>query len=491
MGLWYLKYSCIALTAFADSDHAGCQDTRRSTSRIMQLLGDRLVSWSSKKQKRTAISSTKAEYISLSGCYAQILWMRSQLTDYDLGFNKIPKYYDNKSAIALCCNNVQHSSSKHIDIRYYFIREQVETGVVELYFIKTEYQLAYIFTKALGRERLKFLINKLGMRSVSPKTLKSIADKEDEIINPLIVAQVTLDEALVPTDDRVMINKSNMRIDPSKTHKEATYHVILDTLKLSRCYNAFLITIDVPDIYKQQFWFTISKIKDSSSYTFKLNNKSYRVGLEVFHKAFQIFMRLPKQKCLSGKTSIDQLRLSRAQILWGMYFKKNVDFFELIWEDVMYQIDNRQTTATRRANMPYPRLEFVAKNEDNQVYGKTIPDNMKRIKSCFSMKKERLVTSSYDSDPEPTKKPIKRRKPTEVLDEPKGKSVDTCKGVDLKLEDVDDEEYVCITEDLYDDVNVKRKDVEATVEVKEDKEMTDDEKVETEHEENEQEVASD
>ncbi|GJT09196.1 retrovirus-related pol polyprotein from transposon TNT 1-94 [Tanacetum coccineum] len=111
-GLWYPKDSSIALTAFADADHAGCQDTRRSTSGSMQFLGDRLISWSSKRQKSVAISSTEAEYIALSGCCAQILWMRSQLTDYGFGFNKIPMYYDNKSAIALCCNNVQHSRSK-------------------------------------------------------------------------------------------------------------------------------------------------------------------------------------------------------------------------------------------------------------------------------------------------------------------------------------------------------------------------------------------
>ncbi|GJQ93783.1 hypothetical protein Tco_0004922 [Tanacetum coccineum] len=175
----YSKDSYIALTAFADDDHAGCQDTRRSTSGSMQLLGDRLVSWPSKKQKSTAISSTKAEYISLSGCCAQILWMRSQLTNYGLRFNKIPLYYDNESAIALCCTNVQHSRSKHIDIRYHFIKEQVENGLVELYFIRTEYQLEDIFTKALGRERLKFLINKLGMRSMSPKTLKRLAEEEE------------------------------------------------------------------------------------------------------------------------------------------------------------------------------------------------------------------------------------------------------------------------------------------------------------------------
>ncbi|GJX48946.1 hypothetical protein Tco_0275791 [Tanacetum coccineum] len=179
-GLWYAKDSSIALTAFADADHAGCQDTRRSTSRSAQLLGDRLVSWSSKKQKSTAISSTEAEYIALSGCCAQILWMRSQLTDYGLRFNKIPLYCDNKSAIALCCNNVQHSRSKHIDIRYHFIKEQVEQGVVELYFVSTDYQLADIFTKALPRERLEFLINKLGMKSFSPDTLALLADDTDE-----------------------------------------------------------------------------------------------------------------------------------------------------------------------------------------------------------------------------------------------------------------------------------------------------------------------
>ncbi|GJT90292.1 hypothetical protein Tco_1079137 [Tanacetum coccineum] len=154
--LWYPNDSSIALTAYAYADHAGCQDTRRSTSGCMQLLEDRLVSWSSKRQK--------------SAC----------LPIYGLGFNKIPMYCDNKSAIALCCNNVQHSRSKHIDIRFHFIKEQVDNGVVELYFVNTEYQLVDIFTKAQCRERIKFLINKLGMRSFTPETLKQLADEVEE-----------------------------------------------------------------------------------------------------------------------------------------------------------------------------------------------------------------------------------------------------------------------------------------------------------------------
>nr|GEY37681.1 hypothetical protein [Tanacetum cinerariifolium] len=130
--------SSVALTAFADADHSGCQDTRRSTSGSVQILGERLIRWSSKRQKSAAMSSTEAKYITLSRCCAQILWMRLQLSDYGLGFNKIPMYCDNKSAIALCCNNVQHSRSKHIDIRYHFIKELVENEAIELYFVNTE-----------------------------------------------------------------------------------------------------------------------------------------------------------------------------------------------------------------------------------------------------------------------------------------------------------------------------------------------------------------
>ncbi|GJV68518.1 hypothetical protein Tco_1484027 [Tanacetum coccineum] len=89
-------------------------------------------------------------------------------------------YCDNKSAIALSCNNVQHSRSKHIDIRFHFIKEHVENGVIELYFVNTSNQLTTSTQKALARERIEFLINKLGMRSFTPKTLKQLADEVDE-----------------------------------------------------------------------------------------------------------------------------------------------------------------------------------------------------------------------------------------------------------------------------------------------------------------------
>nr|GEU47958.1 ribonuclease H-like domain-containing protein [Tanacetum cinerariifolium] len=132
-----------------------------SKSGSAQFLREKLVSWSSKKQKSTAISTTEAEYIAMSGSCAQILWMRSQLSDFYFAFNKIPMYCNNCSTITLCCNNVQQSRSKHIDIYYHVIREQVDKGMVELYFVTTDYQLVDIFTKALPREWFEFLLPRL------------------------------------------------------------------------------------------------------------------------------------------------------------------------------------------------------------------------------------------------------------------------------------------------------------------------------------------
>nr|GEZ52143.1 retrovirus-related Pol polyprotein from transposon TNT 1-94 [Tanacetum cinerariifolium]GEZ57871.1 retrovirus-related Pol polyprotein from transposon TNT 1-94 [Tanacetum cinerariifolium] len=140
MGLWHWKDIGMSLTTYADADHVRCQDIRRSTSGSAQFLGDKIVRWSSKKQKKHC--------------------------DLD--------------KIALCCNNVQHSRAKHIDVRYHFIKEQVENRIVELYFVRTAYQLADIFTKPLPRERFSFLIEKLGMRSMSLEMLKRLTEEEDE-----------------------------------------------------------------------------------------------------------------------------------------------------------------------------------------------------------------------------------------------------------------------------------------------------------------------
>ncbi|GJR64456.1 retrovirus-related pol polyprotein from transposon TNT 1-94 [Tanacetum coccineum] len=167
MGLWYPKGSGFELTAFLDADHAGCVDTRKSTSGGIQFLGDKLVSWMSKKQDCTAMSSAEAEYVALSASCAQVMWMRTQLQDYGFNYNKIPLYCDSQSAIAISCNPVQHSRTKHIHTRYHFIKEQVENGIIELYFVRTEYQLADMFTKALSEDRFQYLVRQIGMRCLT------------------------------------------------------------------------------------------------------------------------------------------------------------------------------------------------------------------------------------------------------------------------------------------------------------------------------------
>ncbi|GJX11321.1 hypothetical protein Tco_0201180 [Tanacetum coccineum] len=127
---------------FVDADHVGCQDTHRSTSGSMQFLGDRFVSWSSKRQKSDVISSKEAE---ISQCSVD----------------------NQKAPLPYAANNVLP------------FEEHVENEVIELYFVNTEYQLENIFTKAIGREKIEFLINKLGMRSFTPETLKQLADEVD------------------------------------------------------------------------------------------------------------------------------------------------------------------------------------------------------------------------------------------------------------------------------------------------------------------------
>nr|GEU78046.1 retrovirus-related Pol polyprotein from transposon TNT 1-94 [Tanacetum cinerariifolium] len=158
-GLWYLKDSRFELIAYSNADHAGCKDDYKSTSGGLQFLGGKLVSWNLKKQDCTAMSTAEAEYVSLSACCAQVIWMHTQLLDYGYKYNWISMYCDSKSAIAISCNPVHHSRTKHIDIRYHFIKEHVEKGTVELYFVGTEYQLADLFIKALPKERFEYVVH--------------------------------------------------------------------------------------------------------------------------------------------------------------------------------------------------------------------------------------------------------------------------------------------------------------------------------------------
>ncbi|GJY08709.1 copia protein [Tanacetum coccineum] len=371
---WYSKDTGMSLTAYVDADHTGCQDTRRSTSGSAQFFGDKLVSWSSKKQKKIQLLDRKARY------------------------------------------------EKHV------------SGNV----------------KKFGR----------GNRRVIVKRLK--------------------------------IERCNARIEFSKPLKEETYQITLDALKLSLCYPAFQITAEVLEIYMHQFWNTIKKIGKTYAYDFKLDKKKYRVNTEVFCEILSICPRLPNQdfmelpskddllsfikelgyfgnckmlstirtdqmhqpwrtfaaiinRCISGKsTGLDRLRESRTQILWAMYNQKNVYYVALLWEDFMYQADNREISSARKEHMPYLRftkvifdhfiskdntismrnminlytvrddtllgtLKFVSKTEDYQIYGAVIPDMM--INDDIKLSKAYKTYLDYATGKVPPKKARKFKKP--------------------------------------------------------------------------------
>nr|GEX70287.1 hypothetical protein [Tanacetum cinerariifolium] len=252
-GLWYPKDTAMALTAYADADHAGCQ------------------------------------------AHEEILWMRSQLTDYGFVFNKIPLYYDNRSVIALCYNNVQHSRSKYIDIRHHFIREQVEKGVIELYFVTTDYQLADIFTKALPRERFEFLLSRLD-------TMADVNVNAHAKQAPAMAPLTRTDDQILPCSRWVLVGKRNCYLDVEKSQSNPIYKIAVDILKHTNFFRAFTASSIIPSIYIQ---------------------------------ALTTIINL----CLTGKTSGFEIpRASVLQILWGIVNRGHVDYAERIWEEFTQSI---------------------------------------------------------------------------------------------------------------------------------------------------------
>ena len=157
LGLWYPKGSAFDLIGYSDSDYAGDRVDRKSTSGTCHFLGRSLVCWSSKKQNCVSLSTAEAEYIAAGSCCAQLLWMKQTLKDYGVNMKNVPLYCDNESAIKIAHNPVQHSKTKHIQIRHHFLRDHVLKGDISIEHVKTEEQLADIFTKPLDEKRFSKL----------------------------------------------------------------------------------------------------------------------------------------------------------------------------------------------------------------------------------------------------------------------------------------------------------------------------------------------
>nr|GEW44453.1 hypothetical protein [Tanacetum cinerariifolium] len=284
-GLWYLKDTAMTLTAYADADHAGCQDTRRSTSGSAQFIGDKLVS----------------------------------------------------CTIALCCNNVQHFRSKYIDIRHHFIREQVEKGVVEFYFMTTDYQLADIFTKALLRERhsrFAFLVEtKWLMRAQAP---------------------TRSDDQILPFAAWVPIGKSNYIQDLQKKQKNPIFQISMDILQNTNFFRAFTASALVSAIYIQQFWSTL---------TYKAKTRTYGEAIMEFvnelgyTEVIQFVSRMVEEFVQAIQTFLtDKANLGRR--IHNIH-QRSTSLFHLAEED--FKLGN---------------LKFVSKGEADEVFGMPIPNEL-------------------------------------------------------------------------------------------------------------------
>jgi len=167
IGLWYPKNFTCTLIGYSDSDFAGSITDRKSTSETCQFIGSALVSWHSKKQNSVTLSTVEAKYISAGSSCAQILWMKQQLSNYEILLDHIPIRCDNTSVINLSKNPVQYSSTKHIEIRHHFLRDHVQKGDRVLEFVDTKNQLADIFTNSLPKESFFAIRRELGLLDIN------------------------------------------------------------------------------------------------------------------------------------------------------------------------------------------------------------------------------------------------------------------------------------------------------------------------------------
>ncbi|GJX69020.1 hypothetical protein Tco_0304747 [Tanacetum coccineum] len=163
LGLWYPKGTRIETIVYADSDHAGDYIDRKSTSGVCTFMGCCLTSWFTKKRMALAISTTEAEYVSAGKACQQALWMKQALIDYGIRLDDVPIMCDNKGAIDLSKNSVQHSRTKHIEIRHHFLRDNIRKGNISIEKVASEDNIADIFTKPLKREVFNYLRLGLGM----------------------------------------------------------------------------------------------------------------------------------------------------------------------------------------------------------------------------------------------------------------------------------------------------------------------------------------
>ncbi|GJS71032.1 retrovirus-related pol polyprotein from transposon TNT 1-94 [Tanacetum coccineum] len=240
MGLWYPKDFGFELIAYSDADHAGCKHGCKSASEGLHISSGMLV-------------------------------MRTQILDYLIQIHRIPMYCDSKSDIAISCNPVQHSKTKHIDIRYHFIKEHVEKVTIELYFVGTEYQLANLFTKALLKERFEYLVHRIVI---------IMAQQQH-------AADVHPDE-LCPTNKRYDLMDANKKVDLEHVQCPPKSKILTNIIKNHPLRFSIAASSSIPWTYMAQFWHTLKEDISKYRLTFMLDKKELSLTLDDFRAIFHL-----------------------------------------------------------------------------------------------------------------------------------------------------------------------------------------------------------
>ncbi|GJY75708.1 hypothetical protein Tco_0480824 [Tanacetum coccineum] len=217
LGLWYPRVSSFDLESYSDSDYAGANLDRKSTTGGCQFLGRRLISWQCKKQTIVATSTTEAEYVAAASCCGQVLWIQNQMLDYGFNFMNTKIYIDNESTICIVKNPVYHSKTKHIAIRHHFIRDAYEKKLIQVLKIHTDDNVADLLTKAFDVSSVK----------------------------------ITLSTTMAVLDS---CPKHNMVAYLEKSEGNAEFHEIIDFLTRSSIHHALTVSPVVSTTFVEQFW---------------------------------------------------------------------------------------------------------------------------------------------------------------------------------------------------------------------------------------------
>ncbi|KAJ9551882.1 hypothetical protein OSB04_015927 [Centaurea solstitialis] len=380
LGLWYPNDSSFDLVAYTDSDYGGANLDRKSTSGGCQFLGGRLVSWQCKKQTTVTQSTTEAEYIAASQCCSQVLWIQNQMKDYGLSFLQTPIYIDNNSAISIVNNPVKHSKTKHIEIKYHFIRDCNEKKIIQVLKVHTDDQYADLFTKAFDVGRV--FITKSSMDSMcfikdhnKVGYFKKDANSEGfddildflasshiayaAIINPIIYIQHMNDfwsNAAIQEDDGVKIIQTticghSLTLTPEKIR----FHLQLN--------DEGGISMLKPSVIMEAF--------ERMGYTGSHTSLKYLKG--KFCPQWRFFVHTLLH-CFSKKTtSFGEFSSSIASAMVWLATKQVFNFSQMIFDDLVYNLENINNSKVKTFYM-FPRFvqEVITKElTDVPMHGDT------------------------------------------------------------------------------------------------------------------------